>query len=305
MEETQAQDAPIQEIYTSPLRRMPPVPFIILSLSLVFFTYQIVGGIATFLMFGITVNEENVQLVRWSTLIGQVLLILVPTILLARARHGDYKVFLGINTPDIKLAVLACIGVFALQQVLQGYMLFQDSLPLPSDVQDFVDKIKGLFEEMYKLLITARSPAEFAFVVLVVALTPAVCEEVFFRGLIQRNLETVSTGFRAAVISGVIFGLYHLNPFSFVALAVLGMYFGFLVYRSNNLTIAIVAHFFNNFIACLALYLHLEDDFIAISPGGEPTSGQLFANYALFGLVFLVATYYFIRGTTPTVSAEG
>ncbi len=305
MEENQLQEQLLPETPDSFLRRMPPIPFAILSLSLVFFTYQIVGGIITFFLFSAKVNEENVQLVRWSTLVGQLLLILVPTVLLARARHGDSKSFFRIKFPDAQLVLLSWVGVFALQQVLQGYMMLQDWIPLPADVQEFVRQIKNLFEEMYKILITAHSPAEFIFVVLVVALTPAICEEMLFRGLIQRNLEGASTGFRAAVIGGVIFGLYHLNPFSFVALAVLGIYFGFLVYRSNNLSIAIFAHFFNNFVACLAVYLHLNDDFIAIAPGGEPSSAQLFVNYSGFGLVFLVATYYFVKGTKPTLASEG
>ena len=305
MEENQQRDQPLPEIPDSFLRRMPPIPFAILSLSLVFFTYQIVGGIATFLMFNAKVNEENVQIVRWSTLVGQLLLILVPTVLLARARHGDFKSLFGIKLPDLKLVLLSWVGVFALQQILQGYMMVQDSIPLPQDVQELVRQIKNLFEEMYKILITAHSPAEFIFVVVVVALTPAICEEVLFRGLIQRTLESASTGFRAAVIGGIIFGLYHLNPFSFVALAVLGMYFGFLVYRSNNLSVAIAAHFFNNFVACLAVYLQLNDDFIAIAPNSEPSSALLFVNYVGFGLVFLVATYYFVRETKPAIDSEG
>ncbi len=284
---------------------MPPVAFAVFSLSVVFFTYQIIGGIVTFLLFSAKVNEENVQLVRWSTLVGQLLLILVPTVLLAKARHGDFKSFFGIKFPDVKLVLLSWVGVFALQQILQGYMLLQDSIPLPQDVQEFVRQIKDLFEEMYKILITAHSPAEFVFVVVVVALTPAICEELLFRGLIQRNLENASTGFRAAVVGGVIFGLYHLNPFSFVALAALGMYFGFLVYRSNNLSVAIAAHFFNNFVACLAVYLRLDDDFIAIAPNSEPNSALLIVNYIGFGLVFLVATYYFVRGTKPALNSEG
>ena len=184
-------------------------------------------------------------------------------------------------------------------------MMLQDLIPLPHDVQEVIRQIKDLFEGMYRILITARSPAEFAFVILVVALTPAICEEVLFRGLIQRNLEVASNGFRAAVIGGIIFGLYHLNPFSFIPLAVLGIYFGFLVYRSNNLSLAIAAHFFNNFVACLAVYLQLDDDFIVIAPNGAPGSATLIVNFLVFGLVFLVATYYFVRGTKPALDSEG
>jgi len=78
---------------------------------------------------------------------------------------------------------------------------------------------------------------------------------------------------------------------------VLGVYFGYLVYRSGSITVSISAHFFNNFVACVALYLNVNDDFIALAPDGKPTWPALLANFALFGVVFVAATYYFIMIT--------
>ena len=161
-----------------------------------------------------------------------------------------------------------------------------------------------MFEETYRLLVTAHSPGEFVFVVLVVALTPAICEEFLFRGLVQRSFETVTVGIQGAIITGVIFAAFHLIPYSFVPLTVLGSYFGFIVYRSQNITVAISTHFFNNFIACTALYLQLNDDFVAIAPHRTPTSSLVFLNSAIFGVVFILATYYFVRVTDPAAHSR-
>jgi hypothetical protein len=304
-QQTQEQIQPNTPERRSLFRQIPPVPFAILALCVIFFLYQIVGGLITVLLFKAEVTEQNVQLVRWSTLIGQIVFIMLPTILLARLRHGSSSEFFRIKVPDHKAILLSTLAVFALQQLLQGYMLFQDSIPLPSDLQKFIDQFKHLFEETYRVLISARSPVEFLFVVIVVALTPAICEELLFRGLVQRNFEAVTTGMRSALVAGIIFAMYHLNPFSFVPLAALGVYFGFLVHRSGNLTVAISAHFFNNFVACAAAYMQLNDDFVVVAPHGSPTVAELFINNIVFVLVFLVATYYFIRVTEPTVDAQG
>ena len=303
-EEEHSQQEPELERPLPFLQRLPRIPFAAFSLCLVFFTYQIVGGLITYVLFKAQVNEQNVDLVRWSTMVGQLLLILLPTLLLVKLRYGEVGSFLRIKLPDSKLLILSCVAVFSLQQILQGYMLFQDSIPLPPDVQEAIRQVKELFEEMYRILITAHSPTEFIFVVAVVALTPAVCEEILFRGLIQGSLEPATTGLRAAIIAGIIFGAYHLNPFSFVPLVVLGGYFGFLVYHSRNLSIAIAAHFFNNFVACAAVFMQVKDDFVVFAPAGEPTAAQLLMNYVVFGLVFLVATYYFVKETKPAVDIE-
>jgi membrane protease YdiL (CAAX protease family) len=71
------------------------------------------------------------------------------------------------------------------------------------------------------------------------------------------------------------------------------VFFGFLVYRSGNITLAIAAHFFNNFIACTAVYLRLDDDFVALAPAGGASAALLIGNFVFFALVFLGAMYYF------------
>jgi membrane protease YdiL (CAAX protease family) len=152
-------------------------------------------------------------------------------------------------------------------------------------------------EEMYRVLVTASSPVEFLGVILIVALTPAVTEELLFRGLVQRNFEEGAGGLRGALIAGVTFGAYHLNPFSLLPLMALGAYFGFIVFRSENITLAMSAHFFNNFIACAAVYLHLDDNFLAIAPAARPGNTVIAMNFIVFALVFVASTLYFIHIT--------
>jgi membrane protease YdiL (CAAX protease family) len=181
----------------------------------------------------------------------------------------------------------------------QGYMMAQDAIPLPEFVRKVVELFKEMFEQAYRMLVGAETPLEFLFVVLVVAVVPAVAEEFLFRGLVQRSIELKAGGLKAAIIAGFIFGAYHLNPFGIIPLVALGVFFGWLVYRSDNLTLAIAAHFFNNFIACTAIYLQMGEDFIVLAPGGGATPSVLLANFVLFALVFLGAITYFAILTRP------
>lgn len=278
-------------------QRLAPAPFAFLSLAIIFFLYQFVGGGIALLLLGIRFSEENVQLARVATMVGQVVFILLPTIVLVRLRKEKFVRYMRLAVPDYREIILTVVAVFALQQVLQGYMTLQDAIPLPSPLQKIIDDFKNLFEQANRLLVTAYSPGEFIFVVVVVALTPAVCEELLFRGLVQRSFEKVTVGVQGAIITGVIFSAFHVALYSFVPLAILGSYFGFIVYRSQNITVAMSTHFFNNFVACTALYLQLNDDFVAIAPHRTPTGSLVFLNTIIFGVVFILATYYFVRVT--------
>ena len=86
-------------------------------------------------------------------------------------------------------------------------------------------------------------------VIVTVAVVPALSEEILFRGLVQTDLERIMGGWKSAVIAGVIFGLYHVNPFSLVPIVAIGVVFGLIVHRSGTIVLAMAAHFMNNLLA--------------------------------------------------------
>ena len=279
-------------------QRMSPIAFAVVSLVVVFVLYQVIGG-AALLLFGGQPKADTVGLFRWFTLLGQITGILLPTLLLIRLRTPNVPGYLRLKLPSPVEIIVTVVSVFALQQVLQGYLAVQEAIPLPHDLQVIVERIKELFEETYRILVSAESIPEFMFVVLIVAIVPALSEEFLFRGIVQRSMEEAAGGLRGAVLAGLIFGAFHMNPFSLIPLVALGIFFGYVVYRSQNITLAVAAHFFNNFIACTASYLQLRDDFVVLAPD-QPSSLSLVAvNTSFFGMVFLFSLLYFKRITEP------
>jgi membrane protease YdiL (CAAX protease family) len=86
-----------------------------------------------------------------------------------------------------------------------------------------------------------------------VCITPAICEEIFFRGFIQRTFER-TLGWKSLILIGVLFGLFHFQPLGLIPLAMLGILFGYFFYRTKSLLPSMAAHFTNNFVAILFLY---------------------------------------------------
>ena len=280
------------------IQRMSPVGFAVVSLIVVFVLYQVIGG-AALLVFGGQPKADTVGLFRWFTLLGQITGILLPVLVLIRLRTPNVRGYLRLKLPSPVEIVVTVVAVFSLQQVLQGYLALQEAIPLPENVRVIVERIKDLFEETYRILVGAESVPEFVFVVLIVAVVPALAEEFLFRGIVQRSMEETVGGLRGAILAGVIFGAFHMNPFSLVPLVALGIFFGYLVFRSRNITLAVAAHFFNNFIACTATYLKLRDDFVVLAPDQTASLSLVAVNTSFFGIVFLVSLLYFKRLTQP------
>ena len=100
--------------------------------------------------------------------------------------------------------------------------------------------------------VTTYTPAEFAWVLMVIAVTPALCEEFFFRGHFQRTLER-TFGWKSVLIAGFIFGLFHFQPLGLMSLSILGLFWGYVYYRSQSILTSMAAHFTNN---ALVLFLN-------------------------------------------------
>lgn len=282
-----------------------PVLFGCLSLACVFVTYQIVGGTVSFLIFGGEPSPDRISGYRLATALAEILLLLAPTLILVRFVTLSPRSFLRLNVPDIRTLLVPLVGIFSLEEMLQIYLVFQEKIPLPERFQTIVRDFKELVEHMYRLLLASNSVPELVWVIIVIAVVPALTEEFLFRGLIQRSFEKGLGPVRAIVLTGIIFGAYHLNPFSFVPLAVLGIYLGFIAHRANSLWSSVAAHFYNNAFACVATFFHVDQDSVVVGDPEKLSLGALLAAFWFFGVVFLVTTFYFIRITAPRREEPG
>ena len=282
--------------------RMNPLGFVVLALAGVFILYQVVGGGLTLLIFGQSITNDNVQWMRVATMLAQIIFLLVPTVLLMRIQHGTARAALPWRIPKATEFVLAVIAVFSLQQMMEGYLFFQDKIPLPESLRPFIEMVRKLIEETYGMLVQAHSASELIFVIVVVALTPAICEELLFRGLIQKNM-TLATNKKAGFIfTGIIFGLYHVNPFLLVPLAGLGILFGFFLYRSETMLIPMVAHFINNLFSVLGVYYESDmKNSAALSMFNslsDYSSTFVLSTTLGFGIIFLITIYFYWQVTS-------
>jgi len=281
-----------------------PIVFAFFALLIVFVLYQIVGGLISLVLFGFKPTGENIFGYRISTGLGQIVFIFIPTLFFVRLATFNIKEYLRLKSSKFLTFIIPLFGIFSLQQMLQVYLTFQERFPLPENIKSTLEQFKQLIEEIYKLLVTSTSISELFIVIITIALIPAVAEEFLFRGLIQRTFEKKLTPMRSAIVTGIIFGAYHLNPFSFVPLALIGIYLGFLTMRTGSIWVSVTTHFFNNFLACIALYLNFKDDYVVLGNASEMSSAALLFTFWLFGVIFLISMLYFIKITKASEQGE-
>jgi len=281
----------------APFKNVNPVFYVFLSLFIIFILYQIVGGIIQY----ITVGEDfagngNLAITRTILSFAQFMFILFPAIILAYMQGDNIKETFRLKAPKASVFIFSIFGIFAVQPFLQLYLYFQNkiifSLPFAKDILQPMKELFDTLEASTLKLVTAYSLPEFLVIVFVIAVTPAICEEFLFRGLVLSNFEKLKKRYFAVFFSGLLFALFHFHPFNLIPLAVLGIFLSFIVYHSGSIYPAIVCHFINNFISAAAVYIYGKEEFISKDiPEGE--IGQVIAMgiaslFIFGGLVYLI-----------------
>ena len=279
------------------------------SLGLIggFFLYQFVGGLLTLVIFGFDIEGAPADSLRLMTMGGQILFILLPALLFSRWIYGDVSDIISLKLPNWIEMFIFSAGILILTPLLQAYMFIQNFLiehlasnyTFVNTIKSFFDSLNALVEKTYVNLLKADTLAEMLLVIVVIAAVPAVCEEVMFRGYIQKSLGFKLKPFWAALITAIFFGFYHFNPYGLLPLICLGLYFGFAAYISNSLVVPIFLHFLNNFGAVFLYYLIGDDQIVNSDITGSQELGSnifLFVILAiLFTIIIIVIKKYYSK----------
>lgn len=262
-----------------------------------FFLYQFVGGFLSLIVFGFDLDKAPIDGLRLMTMAGQILFILLPALIFSKLIYEDVGKIIRLRIPDWTEIILFVIGIGILTPLLQSYLYIQNYYievwaqhsELIKTLKSFFDSLNELVDKTYGNLLRASGIPELLLVVLVVAVVPAISEEVMFRGFIQRSFELKIRPFIAAFLTAVFFSLYHFNPYGLIPLAVLGFYFGFAAYTSKTLLIPVLLHFLNNFTAVMLYYIIGSEELIKSDVSAK--SGE---DLGFYSLVTIALTVVFV-----------
>ncbi len=251
-------------------RNVPSVPEAIMLLSLQFLLLFYVG---------IPVQKANPA---WGLVITLWLLILIPPLAFAWWRKIDFRSTFSLRRfPPIAGvgALLLVVGVIPWVVLLSQWI----GQHIPG-WQEFVKQAEKLFQAGHFDL----SPLVFFFLM---AISPGICEEIMFRGFIQSALLKRMRPWSAIVLTGFLFGCYHLSIYRLLPTTVLGILMGWLCFRTRSIYPAMLAHAANNGLALL-LTNKASPQFLQ-TYAGKPEWVHL-----IIATVFVVGGIYIVFHTT-------
>jgi hypothetical protein len=242
--------------------------FIMVASLLVFMILAMIVAIPFFgldtLMSGLSVSgmdtPEGLAFLRYFQVVQSIGLFVVPPIVLARLYHGNISEYLLLNKttslPSYLYAVLAVLMLIPLINFMgeiNSQMKFPDSL---SGIEDWMRTMEDAAEVMVKKFMKVENISGLLFNIFMIAVLPAIGEELMFRGVIQRIITNWSKNYHWGIwITAFLFSAMHMQFYGFLPRMALGAMFGYLLVWSGTMWVPILAHFANNTMGVIGYYL--------------------------------------------------
>ncbi|MBQ7374120.1 MAG: CPBP family intramembrane metalloprotease [Clostridia bacterium] len=160
--------------------------------------------------------------------------IIVSTLIFSKANDTKFIKLCGFKKTDVKyyfLAISAFVSIF---------------FGLSSVNAKFIEFLQNFGYEYQEVVLPEFSPLSFILVVFSACLLPAVTEEIALRNIVLNGVKTGSA-FLNAVIGGLMFSIYHMNPAQTPYQFIVGFVFSLIAIKSRSVIPTVIAHFLNNF----------------------------------------------------------
>jgi membrane protease YdiL (CAAX protease family) len=246
---------------------------------------------------GQNLTPQALNQFRWAQLLSSIMTFVIPAYLYAYLSDEHPLAYLGVKKNTKMVILFAVLFLFVAVEPFAVYMgQINQHVNFGPDQQKLED-IERVYENAMNNFVKMRSPMDLFVNLFIVALVPAVSEELFFRASLQNILERwTRSPWVAIIISSIVFALLHLTIFKFLGILTLGVALGTLFYITRNILYNIFFHFVNNSISLLVAYYASRNETARKLSGDEVTVS---ITVAAVSLIVTLLLFVAIRRRSP------
>ncbi|WP_258102634.1 CPBP family intramembrane glutamic endopeptidase [Marinoscillum sp. MHG1-6] len=171
--------------------------------------------------------------------------------------------------PAFQPAVITIIAVLSCMVVNSAFIEWNQQMELPeflSGFEQWAAQKEKQMEELTLYLTEFDNLSQYLIAIVVIAILPAIGEELLFRGIIQNIFQSTTKNPHLAIwVTAFLFSAFHLQFYGLIPRMMLGVLFGYLYWWSGYLSLAMLGHFVNNAFSVTVFYLS-HHEIIEMSP---------------------------------------
>jgi len=235
------------------------------------FIFMVVGMIAVIPIYGLgglmssmsetSLNSaEGINLLKYFQVIQSIGLFVVPPFIIGWLYQGNFSEYLKINRSTrvqsfllASICLLAVIPFINFLGAINSQMTFPESL---SGLEGWMKNMENAAQVMIEKFMKVDGISGLMFNIFMIAVLPALGEELMFRGVIQRIFSDWTKNYHWGIwISAFLFSAMHMQFYGFLPRMALGAMFGYLLVWTGTMWVPILAHFVNNLMGVLGYFL--------------------------------------------------
>ncbi len=212
---------------------------------------KILDGITAFIVAVIIILFVNALLFSKLGIAGmgisEVLLIAVPLMLVFLRRESISERF-NLNLPSIGSffsAVLLMMGANMWGNASSFIYVGLFGMPEQNDMAFLEEYFAGVSPVM---------------ALIVIALIPAVCEELLFRGYLFSSFKGKKGKVAAVIVTSILFSVIHFDMYKMAPLFIMALAFGYITAKTDSVVIPMIFHFINNSMSVISFYASRGQD---------------------------------------------
>ncbi len=156
---------------------------------------------------------------------------------------------------SLKELLLVVLLMYAALFVSGSLAELNEKIPVSAGMAAKFKQWEKAYNDQVVVIGTMHNNADFIYTLFILALLPAVVEEMFFRGCLQQLMVGwTKHAFTGIFITGIIFSAIHFSYYGFLPRLFLGMLLGYIYYYGRNIWLNILAHFLNNGLVVVQMY---------------------------------------------------
>lgn len=203
---------------------------------------------------------NDLDFVRYILILQDIAIFIIPSLIILRLMKPETAERMPeIKLPGLKEVGLVIILAFCLFPVTGFTGEINSAMHLPeslSGVEQWMIKQEDKADGLLNLLIVSNTFPAMLLNLLMIAILPAVGEELIFRGVFQTIFcKLFRSGHLAIWFAALLFSTIHFQFFGFIPRLILGLVFGYLFYWSGTIWLPVISHFVNNAFPVILSYI--------------------------------------------------
>ncbi|MEJ7685184.1 MAG: CPBP family intramembrane glutamic endopeptidase [Segetibacter sp.] len=210
--------------------------------------------------------------------------------------------YIGVQKIIAPALVIASVALLFCIQPFIGWLGEINAHTKFGSLQKSFEEMEAMYNRALKVFLQMKTFGDLLINLLIMALLPAIGEELFFRGSLQKVLLRISRKpWLAIVISSAVFALLHGTFFKLLPIFTLGLLLGTVYHVTRNLWYTITIHFLNNAFAVLSVY-YADRSQILKRLASDDIAVPFYS--ALLSLFIGIGIIYFIKRKSDQVLPE-